>query len=193
MIGLTLVVASDTFFITLFIVILFHQMFEGIALGTRIADLGSATAHAVAHLHTAHASSRDVSQESDKGVQPVEDTSAVSSTVTSEYTHVPLIKKLALAAVFAFITPVGMAIGIGVLDQFNGNNRSTLLAIGTLDAVSAGILVWVGVVEMWAGDWMVGSHGHPAELADADLVTVALAGFGLVAGLIAMSVLGKWA
>lgn len=37
--GVRLVVAGDTF-LTLFVVILFHQMFEGIALGTRIAQLG---------------------------------------------------------------------------------------------------------------------------------------------------------
>ncbi|KAI9147820.1 Zinc-regulated transporter 1 [Paramyrothecium foliicola] len=193
LIGLTLVVAADSSFKVLFIVILFHQMFEGIALGSRIADLGSSTAHAIAHLHSPQAASRDFSQESDKAVQPVEDTSAVSSTAPSEYTHVPLIRKIGLAAVFAFITPIGMAIGIGVLDQFNGNDRSTLLTIGTLDALSAGILVWVGVVEMWAGDWMVGSHGHPAQLADANILTVILAGLGLVSGLVVMSVLGKWA
>ncbi|KAJ4287892.1 high-affinity Zn(2+) transporter zrt1 [Collariella sp. IMI 366227] len=40
LIGLTLVVAGDTFFLTLFAVIVFHQMFEGVALGTRIAALG---------------------------------------------------------------------------------------------------------------------------------------------------------
>lgn len=102
-------------------------------------------------------------------------------------------KKLALASLFAFITPIGMAIGIGVLQNFNGNDRSTLIAIGTLDALSAGILVWVGVVEMWAADWMVGGHGHPAELADANMLTVLLAGFGLVAGMVLMSFLGKWA
>lgn len=102
-------------------------------------------------------------------------------------------KKLGLAALFAFITPIGMAIGIGVLQQFNGNDKSTLIAIGTLDALSAGILVWVGLVEMWAADWMGGCHGRKAELADADMLTVALAGSGLVAGLVLMSFLGKWA
>ena len=40
-IGLTLVVAADSGFITLFIVILFHQIFEGFALGSRIAMIPS--------------------------------------------------------------------------------------------------------------------------------------------------------
>lgn len=108
-------------------------------------------------------------------------------------TALSLRKKMGLASLFAFVTPLGMAIGIGVLHTFNGNDPSTIIAIGTLDALSAGILVWVGVVEMWAGDWMVGSHGAKAELADADGLTVGVAGVGLVGGLVVMSVLGKWA
>jgi len=38
-IGLTLVVAADSYFGTLFAVIVFHQAFEGIALGSVIAQL----------------------------------------------------------------------------------------------------------------------------------------------------------
>ncbi|EMD60337.1 hypothetical protein GGP41_008291 [Bipolaris sorokiniana] len=143
LIGITLVVASDGFFITLFIVILFHQMFEGIALGTCIADLPKAAAGTL--------------------------------------------QKLIMAGTFALITPIGMAIGIGVLDHFNGSDPSTLVAIGTLDALSAGILAWVGLVEMLARDWMSG------KLMDAGLIRTLSAMFALVAGLILMSVLGKWA
>ncbi|EUC48340.1 hypothetical protein COCMIDRAFT_23885 [Bipolaris oryzae ATCC 44560] len=143
LIGITLVVASDGFFITLFIVILFHQMFEGIALGTCIADLPKAAAGTL--------------------------------------------QKLIMAGTFALITPIGMAIGIGVLDHFNGSDPSTLVAIGTLDALSAGILAWVGLVEMLARDWMSG------KLMNAGLIRTLSAMSALVAGLILMSVLGKWA
>ena len=138
-----MVVAGDTFFITLFIVILFHQMFEGIALGTCIAELPKAAASTL--------------------------------------------QKLIMAGTFALITPIGMAIGIGVLNQFNGNDPSTIIAIGTLDALSAGILAWVGIVEMLARDWM---HG---KMLTAGLVRTISALFALVAGLVLMSVLGKWA
>lgn len=190
---MTLVVSGDQFFITLFIVIVFHQMFEGIALGTRIAALGTLD-HSHEHATTTAASAAAADHDASKSVQPggSGEESSMSGSSTGP-APISLKRKLALASVFAFITPIGMAIGIGVLGQFNGNDRSTLVAIGTLDAVSAGILVWVGVVEMWAGDWMTGSHGHPAELADADALTVAVGGFGLVAGLVVMSVLGKWA
>ena len=142
-IGLTLVVAGDSFFITLFIVILFHQMFEGIALGTAIAALSKNAA--------------------------------------------TLPQKLIMGTAFALITPVGMAIGIGVLDSFNGNDRSTLIAIATLDAVSAGILAWVGIVEMLARDWMQG------PLLNAGIIRTCVAMLALVSGMVLMSVLGKWA
>ncbi|KAH8724453.1 ZIP zinc transporter-domain-containing protein [Phaeosphaeriaceae sp. PMI808] len=143
LIGITLVVAGDSFFITLFIVIVFHQMFEGIALGTCIAELPQAAASTL--------------------------------------------QKIIMAGIFALITPVGMAIGIGVLDQFNGNDPSTIIAIGTLDALSAGILAWVGIVEMLARDWMSG------KLLNAGLIRTICAMFALVSGLVLMSVLGKWA
>lgn len=143
LIGLTLVVSGDSFFLTLFAVILFHQMFEGIALGACIAQLSPKKA--------------SISQ------------------------------KIIMAACFAIITPIGMAIGIGVLNKFNGNDPATLIAIGTLDALSAGILAWVGIVEMLARDWM---HG---PLLNSSTVRTMIAMTALVAGMILMSVLGKWA
>lgn len=42
LIGLTLVVAGDSFYRTLLIVIVFHQFFEGLALGARVALLSGA-------------------------------------------------------------------------------------------------------------------------------------------------------
>ncbi|OAA49597.1 Zinc/iron permease [Metarhizium rileyi] len=194
LIGLTLVVAGDSFFITLFVVILFHQVFEGLALGTRIATIGSsANTHLLPSAidHSGRAAGNDTIDTDKSANAPSEETAEASSTL--ERPTLSMKKKLGLAALFAFVTPIGMAIGISVLHKFNGNDRSTLLAIGTLDALSAGILVWTGVVEMWAADWMTGSHGHKAELADADMLTVVLGIFGLVAGMALMSFLGKWA
>ncbi|CAH0019185.1 unnamed protein product [Clonostachys rhizophaga] len=185
LIGLTLVVAGDSFFLTLFVVILFHQVFEGLALGTRIATIGTRDDP---ELHPVE-SGGVLGPDESKAAQ------AESSSETSETVPVGLSmkKKLLLASCFAFITPIGMAIGIGVLKQFNGNDKSTLIAIGTLDALSAGMLVWVGLVEMWAADWVTGSHGRKAELADANVITTCVAFFGLISGLVLMSVLGKWA
>lgn len=177
--------AGDSFFLTLFVVILFHQIFEGLALGSRIATVGTRDDHA--------AVPPGDETDADKRLNSAGAEAASSTSVGSIPQGLSMKRKLGLASLFAFVTPIGMAIGIGVLHKFNGNDKSTIVAIGTLDALSAGILVWVGVVEMWAADWMVGMHGRKAELAEADALTVTLAGLGLVSGMVVMSVLGKWA
>ena len=215
-IGLTLVVAGDSFFLTLFAVIVFHQMFEGLALGTRIAALGRpcptttptvaghgihSHAHGHEHYHahddqpTPAAAAAVTGTTEPKTAHAVTDASNSSThTITPDTAagtpvpHVSMRKKLLLALAFALVTPLGMGIGIGVLQNFNGNDPATIIAIGTLDAFSAGILVWVGVVEMWAHDWMLGG-----EMTRAGPVRTVLGLFALVVGMAVMSLLGKWA
>ncbi|KAK4166328.1 hypothetical protein QBC43DRAFT_377249 [Cladorrhinum sp. PSN259] len=220
LIGLTLVVAGDSFFGTLFAVIVFHQMFEGIALGTRIASLGRpglSSAHGGIHGHGhgpghGHFHHEPPSPNEPKHTEPAVTTntnvngvlpagrkpsgreelsgseSDGSPTVGESVPHVSMKKKLLLALAFALVTPIGMAIGIGALHQFNGNDPATVIAIGTLDAFSAGILVWVGVVEMWAHDWMLGG-----EMTKSGPLRTMLGLGALVAGMAIMSLLGKWA
>jgi hypothetical protein len=86
-----------------------------------------------------------------------------------------------------FLQPIGMALGIGVLSKFTGNDPPTIIAIGPLEASAAGILVWVGSVEMWAADWVLD------ELRDFYTVKTVLSLIGLVLGMIIMIVLDKWA
>ena len=171
-----MVVAGDRFLLTLFAVVLFHQMFEGLALGTRIASLGT-----YGHLPTAAVDERGTSSQAESDV-------CTDGPGWSE-SKVPMSRKITLAAAFALVTPLGMAIGIGVLNQFNGSDPQTIVAIGVLDALSAGILLWVGVVEMWAADWAMES----GVFADADAVTTGMGLGGLISGMVIMSVLGKWA
>lgn len=185
LVGITLVVAEDSFFITLFVVIVFHQMFEGVALGTRIASIGH-------HTNTDRADAGNGPEGQDKASSSsARDTAAAENggdTDGSERRQsLSMLNKLLMATAFALTTPIGMAIGVGVLHNFNSNNPKTLITIGTLNALSAGILVWVGVVEMWAGDWMFGG-----ELENAGPMVTTLAGGGLVAGMALMSLLGKW-
>lgn len=140
LIGLTLVVAGDSGLIVLFIVILFHQMFEGIALGARIGGLSTT----------------------------------------------PFAEKLIMCGTYALTTPLGMAIGLGVLSKFNGNDKSTVIALGTIDSVSAGILLWTGLVDMLAMDWIFG------PLASTGWIKTVCSFASLVAGMAVMSLLGKW-
>lgn len=102
-------------------------------------------------------------------------------------TSTSLLHKLIMAAIYALITPIGMAIGLGVIHSFNGNDKGTIIAIGTLDALSAGILAWVALVDMWSHDWLFG------DLKDAGIGKTSLGMFGLVAGMVLMGLLGKWA
>jgi zinc transporter 1/2/3 len=179
-------------------------MFEGIALGTRIAALGQSclptapttTGHNHAHGHE-HYHDHDPpapTSESPETKPPAATTSTDESHSTTSTTeqansaHVSMRYKLILASAFAVVTPVGLGIGIGVLQQFNGNDPSTIIAIGTLDALSAGILVWVGVVEMWAHDWMLGG-----EMTRASPLRTVLGLVAMVVGMGVMSLLGKWA
>lgn len=45
------------------------------------------------------------------------------------------------------ITPIGIAIGMGVHATYNPNSGASLLSIGVLDSISAGILIYGGIVE----------------------------------------------
>ncbi|AOW03393.1 ZIP zinc transporter-domain-containing protein [Yarrowia lipolytica] len=142
LIGVTLVLAPNSNFTTLFIAILFHQMFEGVGLGSRIAGL----------------------------------------------VNTKLLLKLLMCLFFILITPIGMAIGLGVIDVYNGSgSKTTIWVLGVLNGLSAGVLLWAGVVEMLAFDWLFGDLVHTTKRR----TIVAFA--GLVAGLILMSLIGKWA
>ncbi|GAA5968737.1 hypothetical protein JCM8115_002075 [Rhodotorula mucilaginosa] len=96
-------------------------------------------------------------------------------------------KKWAMALAFGLITPVGIAIGMGVHATYNPNSGASLLSIGVLDSISAGILIYTGIVECLYHDFMHGS------LARAGLGRVSAALFFVFAGSLCMAVLGKWA
>jgi zinc transporter 1/2/3 len=64
------------------------------------------------------------------------------------------LQRLIMGGLFALIPPIGMVISIGVLQHFNGKDPNTLIAIGTLNALSESILAWVVIVEMLARNWM---------------------------------------
>ncbi|KAK8121356.1 high-affinity Zn(2+) transporter z.t1.c1 [Apiospora kogelbergensis] len=176
LIGITLVVTGDSFFFTLALVISFHQLFEGIALGSRIAELGLARVQVIA----ARASSYGTMGEEGAEV-PLVGIIQTSPGVSTEW-------KFVLASGFAFVTPLGMVVGMAVLHRFNGNDPSTIWVLGSLDAFSAGILVWTGVVEMWARDWLDGG-----EMAHENNVRTGVGLLGLLSGMALMGVLGKWA
>ncbi|WVQ83154.1 hypothetical protein IAT38_005292 [Cryptococcus sp. DSM 104549] len=140
MIGVTLGAGGGNGWTTLFIVIIFHQIFEGLALGARIALLE----------------------------------------------WISKARAIVMGLAFTFITPIGVAIGIGVRKSFSQNGKSSLLSVGILNSISAGILLYTAF-KLLSSDFTEG------PLRDAKLYKILTAMAAMVAGLIAMSVLGKWA
>lgn len=143
-IGLSLAVAGDEFN-TLFIVLIFHQMFEGLGLGTRIADT------------------------------PWDETRRWTPWM--------------LALAYSITTPIAVAIGIGVRHSFTPEGRTALITNGCFDAISAGILIYTGIVELMAHEFLYSNQFK----GEGGLKKMLLAYFVMCWGAGLMALLGKWA
>ena len=95
-------------------------------------------------------------------------------------------KYILLAAAFVVVTPLGVAIGIGVHSSYNGESKAALGTEGVFDSVSAGILIYNGLVDLILPTFA------PAEVPGKWYLQVA--GFGaLYSGAAIMALIGKWA
>ncbi|KAH7078836.1 low-affinity zinc ion transporter-like protein [Paraphoma chrysanthemicola] len=142
-IGLTLAVAGAEF-ITLYIVLVFHQTFEGLGLGARLAE--------------------------------------VPWPKSKRWT--PYL----LALGYGVSTPIAIAIGLGVRESFAPEGRTTLLVNGVFDSVSAGILIYTGLIELMAHEFMFSPYMQKGPV-NRTLYAFLLMTLG--AGL--MALLGYWA
>jgi zinc transporter 1/2/3 len=142
-IGLTLAVSGDEFS-TLYVVLVFHQTFEGLGLGTRL--------------------------------------SAAPWPKSKRWT--PYILGLA----YALSTPIAIAIGLGVRTTYPPGSQTTLITNGVFDSISAGILLYTGLVELMAHEFMFSPTMQRAKLST---ILSAFVLMCLGAGL--MALLGKWA
>lgn len=142
-IGLTLAVSGEEF-ITLYVVIVFHQTFEGLALGTRLASI-----------------------EWPKNRQ-----------------WTPYL----LGMGYAISTPIAIAIGLGVRSTFSPGSQTTLIVNGVFDSISAGILIYTGLIELMAHEFMFSEYMQNAPIRE---VLGAIACMCTGAGL--MALLGRWA
>lgn len=142
-IGLTLAVAGEEFVI-LYIVLVFHQTFEGLGLGSRLG--------------------------------------------TMEWPASKAWMPWALGAAYGITTPIAIAIGLGVRETFVPGSITYLMINGIFDSISAGILIYTGLVELMAHEFMFNAEMRRGSM------TKVLSAFGcmcLGAGL--MALLGKWA
>ena len=142
-VGLTLAVAG-TEFNTLYVVLVFHQTFEGLGLGSRLA------------------------------VTPW----------PKPKRWTPYI----LAVCYGLSTPIAIAIGLGLRETYAPGSATSLIVNGVFDSISAGILIYTGLVELMAHEFMFSSAMRKAS------IKTVLSAFGIMtlgAGL--MALLGKWA
>ena len=52
------------------------------------------------------------------------------------------------ALLYGITTPIGIAIGLGVRTSYNPNSPTASIVSGVLDSLSAGVLVYTGLVEV---------------------------------------------
>jgi zinc transporter 1/2/3 len=142
-IGLTLAVAGDEFTI-LYIVLVFHQTFEGLGLGSRLAT---------------------ASWPRGKGYMPY-----------------------VMAGIYACSTPIAIAVGLGVRQTLQPSSPNTLIINGVFDSISAGILLYTGLVELMAHEFMFSPEMQKAGIR---MKMSALACVFVGAGL--MALLALWA
>lgn len=142
-IGLTLAVAGEEFN-TLFIVLIFHQTFEGLGLGSRLA----------------------------------------LTPWPKDRRWTPYL----LALAYGFSTPIAIGIGLGVRRAYPPESATTLIVNGVFDSISAGILIYTGLVELMAHEFMFSTAMKRAPIR---VVLFAVFLMALGAGL--MALLGKWA
>ncbi|KQK07108.1 zinc transporter 7 [Brachypodium distachyon] len=91
-----------------------------------------------------------------------------------------------MASFFAITTPMGIAAGAGLASFYNANSPRALVVEGILDSVSAGILIYMALVDLIAADFLGGKMtGTPRQQV--------MAYVALFLGALSMSSLAIWA
>ncbi|KAF8967704.1 ZIP-like iron-zinc transporter [Flammula alnicola] len=142
LIGLTLAVAQN--FKVLFVVLVFHQTFEGLGIGSRLAYLE----------------------------------------LPRRFHWVPI----GGAVLYGLTTPIGVAVGLGVRTSYNPGSTTASITSGVFDSLSAGILIYTGLVELFAHEFLFNK-----EMMNASNGKLIYAVGSMCLGCALMALLGKWA
>ena len=92
-----------------------------------------------------------------------------------------------LCAGYGLTTPISIAVALGVRTTYNSGSFTANVVSGVLDAISAGILLYTGFVELIARDFLFNPDRTDDDKQLAFMVVAILLGAGL------MALLGKWA
>ncbi|TGJ88388.1 hypothetical protein E0Z10_g294 [Xylaria hypoxylon] len=143
-IGLTLAVAGDEFNV-LYVVLVFHQTFEGLGLGSRL---------------------------------------ATAQWPKDKASWLPYL----LGFGYAVSTPISIAVGLGIRTTLQPGSANALLINGIFDSISAGILIYTGLVELLAHEFMFNE-----QMRNAGVKTQLFALLWVATGAGLMAVLAIWA
>ncbi|KAL7608241.1 zinc transporter 4, chloroplastic [Lactuca sativa] len=93
-----------------------------------------------------------------------------------------MLRSTVMAFFFAITTPLSVGIGIGISSFYNPNSPKALVIEGILDSISAGILVYMALVDLIAAEFLSKRMG--SKLGDQMVSFIALfLGAGLMASL----------
>lgn len=93
----------------------------------------------------------------------------------------------ALCAGYGLTTPIAIAAGLGVRTTYNAGSFTANVVSGVLDSISAGILIYTGLVELLARDFLF----NPDLTKDTKRIIFMVVCVFVGAGV--MALLGKWA
>ncbi|MCD9644215.1 hypothetical protein HAX54_032363 [Datura stramonium] len=96
------------------------------------------------------------------------------------------LKKAIMAFFFAVTTPFGIALGIGLSSTYEENSPRALITVGLLNASSAGLLIYMALVDLLAADFMGDKLQGSVKLQIKSYMAVLLGAGG-------MSLMAKWA
>lgn len=92
-----------------------------------------------------------------------------------------------LCGLYGLTTPIAIAIGLGLRTTYNPNSVTANIISGVFDSISAGILIYTGLVELLARDFLF----DPLRTRDTKRLTFMVVCVLLGAGV--MALIGKWA
>ncbi|KAK4347467.1 hypothetical protein RND71_033806 [Anisodus tanguticus] len=97
-----------------------------------------------------------------------------------------MLKKAAMAFFFSVTTPFGIALGIALSKTYQENSPRALITVGLLNASSAGLLIYMALVDLLASDFMGDKLQGSIKLQIKAFIAVLLGAGG-------MSLMAKWA
>ncbi|XP_026384844.1 fe(2+) transport protein 1-like [Papaver somniferum] len=96
------------------------------------------------------------------------------------------LKKFLMVFFFSITTPAGIALGMGLSKTYKENSPTALITVGLLNASSAGLLIYMALVDLLAADFMGPKLQGSIKLQLKSYVAVLLGAGG-------MSLMAKWA